>query len=72
MIKQYTKQTYTKLNKLMFFFLLLGALNANAQGIGFEEDVDDETEEVGINNYIVLMALSGMIFGLASYKKKVS
>jgi hypothetical protein len=72
-MRQMTKQTYSKIMKIFLLLFLLGTFTVSAQGIGFEEDVDDETEqEVSINGIVFLMLTSALIYGWVATKKKVS
>lgn len=67
------KIRYTKQIILFTFFLSLNSAGAFAQ-TGFEEDVDDETATVPIDNlsYVGLIAGSFLGYTLLRRRKKIS
>lgn len=61
---------HKKIKKIIFLIILLIFTSISAQGIGFDDDVDDETEpEVKINLYIVPLALVGLGYVFLSFTK---
>lgn len=63
--------TFLKINKFVFVLILfISSMTVSAQGIGFDDNVNDETEEVNINKFIVFIALSGLIYGYSILMKK--